>query len=131
MWHGVGAWYRVIEVSRKPNLQTRCKDNPFRVIPKSFPLDFLKSLVRTSRVSSGYRIPYWLVGDPCYFLFFIFFLAGDRLKPLCNHNRQTIRNASRTILPDIFELPWKRSVKMIGTSTIFMPCRQSLWVISI
>src|SRR5438067_11630853 len=64
----------------------------------------------------------------CYFFFF---LADDRLKPLCNHNRQTIRNASRTILPDIFELPWKRSVKMIGTSTIFMPCRQSLWVISI
>lgn len=56
---------------------------------------------------------------------------GERRKPFCAHSRQTIQNASRTILPDILEVPWKRSVNTIGTSTILRPCRQSLWVSSI
>jgi len=56
---------------------------------------------------------------------------GERLKPFCAQRRQTMKKASLTMCPDIFELPWKRSVKTIGTSTTLRPCRQILCVSSI
>ena len=57
---------------------------------------------------------------------------GGRLRSLFwKSSLQTIHSASRTIWPDIFECPWNRSVKTIGTSTTLSPCRQSLCVISI
>ena len=59
------------------------------------------------------------------------FLRGLRRRPFWNHSRQTIASASQTILRDILELPWNRSVKMIGTSATRSPCRQILCVISI
>lgn len=59
------------------------------------------------------------------------YFRGLRRQPFCSHKRQTMKNASLTMLPDIFEWPCARSVKMIGTSTIFFPRRQSLLVSSI
>ena len=57
-----------------------------------------------------------------------FFILGQRRRPFCSHSRHTIQIASRTILPLIFEVPMKRSVKMIGTSATLWPVRQRMCV---
>jgi len=58
-------------------------------------------------------------------------LRGERRKAHLIHRLQTMIKASQTMLPDILEQPWNRSVNTIGTSATRMPLIQMRWVISI
>ena len=53
------------------------------------------------------------------------FLRGQRRRPFCSQSHQTIQNASRMIPRVILDAPAMRSVKMIGTSAMLNPSRQS------
>src|ERR1019366_5736454 len=48
-------------------------------------------------------------------------LRGQRRRPFCSHNRQTMMSDSRKMRPDILEWPSMRSVKTIGTSMTLNP----------
>jgi hypothetical protein len=88
----------------------------------SMPYDEHLRLAGGTPALPGYAFLYFR--SLLWLLFFYAFAAaarGRRRKPFWNNKRQTMSKASRTILPVILEVPRKRSVKMIGVSTTFMP----------